>query len=1069
MIIIASSKETGDEFVRGAALRSGSRFGLVRLTLDQLASRLSAKKLGEQRLVAAGGLSIEAVCARAVFLLTGEGELDYFGGVATKPGFPIGLARTFEEVRMNRIDAGSIAGMPRGGSDLSRMVARVEGELREAGLADRAARFEAAIATADAADAPHPVGLPILILDVPVATLLEAELVAALARQSSDAFVTVQKGDQTAINLLGRLLKTGVEEIGAGDGRTSLGKLKRHLFEDTPPEKAPLDDSVMLNSFPGESRESIEISRSILLEAGRGTSFDRMAVILRAPNEYRSHLQEAFRRSGVPGYFARGTRRPHPAGRAFLALLACAADGLSARRFAEYLSLAQVPGKEKKPPIEDEGWVTPESDLLPEALIERRGPKEVPELKPDKPPAGNGTTESSRQAAGAEGALRTPWRWERLLVDSAVIGGRDRWKRRLEGLEVELRLKRQELLDEEEETRAALIDQQLEQLENLEEFALPLIDRLAELPQRARWGEWLTHLRELAVMALREPEEVLATLGELDPMSPVGPVDLYELQLVLSPRLRELAVSPPRRRYGCVFVGSTEAARGMSFDVVFLPGLAERIFPRKITDDPILLDEARRSLGEALLTTRDVRVNAERLALRLAVGAARERIYFSYPRIDVQQARPRVPSFYTLEVLRASEGQLSGFDELSKRAEATTGARLGWPAPDRPELAIDEAEYDLALLAPMREQDPEATKGAAHYLLTANPHLTRALRFRARRWLRRWTIADGLVDPDELGREALARHQLSTRSFSPTALQNFAACPYRFFLQAIHRLQPREEPVAIEVLDPLTRGALFHEAQFEVLTLLRERRALPVTEANLKAATDAVDNILDKVAKRYFDKLAPAIPRVWEDAMSMIRADLREWLRRMTEDSDGWVPDRFELSFGLADRDRPNEDPASVAYPVPVAGGLKLRGSIDLVERRADGVLRATDHKTGKIRASTHFVVEGGKALQPILYALALEDLLHARVESGRLYYCTSDGDYAEREVKVEDFSRGVAEKVVGIIGRALEDGFLPAAPDKRACDWCDYRLVCGSREEIRVERKPKDRLMGVLELRELP
>jgi CRISPR/Cas system-associated exonuclease Cas4 (RecB family) len=174
------------------------------------------------------------------------------------------------------------------------------------------------------------------------------------------------------------------------------------------------------------------------------------------------------------------------------------------------------------------------------------------------------------------------------------------------------------------------------------------------------------------------------------------------------------------------------------------------------------------------------------------------------------------------------------------------------------------------------------------------------------------------------------------------------------------------------------------------------------------------------------------------------------------------------LSFGLADRDRPNEDPASVDDPIPIAGGLHLRGSIDLVERHTSGKLRATDHKTGKVRAKTDFVVEGGKALQPIMYALALEKMLGGPVESGRLYYCTSDGGYAERVVEVDDFSRGTAEVVGQIIGRALSEGFLPAAPDRRACDWCDYRLVCGPREEIRTGRKPKDRLEDLLRLREM-
>jgi RecB family exonuclease len=1036
------------------------------MTLDQLAARLASHALARRGLAPATTLAIQAVCARTVHLLVREKQLAHFAGVAGRPGFPVALARTFDELRLNRIGADALRRLTRGGEDLATLIIRIEAELGQAGLADRAVRYEAAIEAISAGEANHPVGLPLLLLDLPVTSRVEADLIRALACQTDDAFSVAPAGDDRTIANLERALDCTAESAGDSESgqRGSLVRLRTHLFGEIATESFDLDGTVVLNSFPGEAREAVEIARWIQEEAKAGVAFDRMAVFLRAPGEYRTHLEEAFRRARIPGYFARGTTRPNPAGRALLALLACAAEGLSARRFAEYLSLAQVPDRATSE------WVPPATETLLEAaglqsdvaaeletsVESSQGPDETPDVTDDEPNAMAGT-------------VPAPWRWEQLLVESAVIGGLERWKERLDGLEAELHLRREALEDEEEETRVALIDQQLEQLGHLKRFALPLIEGLGALPERATWGDWLGRLRELASTALRDPKDVLATLEELQPMGPVGPVDLYEVQLVLAPRLRELGVAPPRRRYGQVFIGATEAARGCSFDVVFVPGLAERLFPKKIVEDSILRDEARRLLADAgSLIVQSDRVSAERLALKLAVGAASKRVYLSYPRIDVQQARPRVPSFYSLEVLRAAEGKLTGFEELGKRLESTTAARLGWPAPELPERAIDEAEYDLAVLARLRDMDPEATRGEAHYLLSANPHLARALRFRARRWLRRWTIADGLVDPDELAREALKKHQLSERSFSPTALQNFAACPYRFFLQAIHRLQPRQEAVAIEVLDPLTRGALFHEAQFTVLTLLRQNRALPVTPQNLSAATEAVDGVLDEVAGRYREELAPAIPRVWDDAMNVLRADLREWLRRMAEASDGWIPERFELSFGLADRDRPNEDPASVDDPIPIAGGLHLRGSIDLVERHTSGKLRATDHKTGKVRAKTDFVVEGGKALQPIMYALALEKMLGGPVESGRLYYCTSDGGYAERVVEVDDFSRGTAEVVGQIIGRALSEGFLPAAPDRRACDWCDYRLVCGPREEIRTGRKPKDRLEDLLRLREM-
>ena len=100
----------------------------------------------------------------------------------------------------------------------------------------------------------------------------------------------------------------------------------------------------------------------------------------------------------------------------------------------------------------------------------------------------------------------------------------------------------------------------------------------------------------------------------------------------------------------------------------------------------------------------------------------------------MDQSRPRVPSFYGLEVLRAAEGRLPGFDEMARRAEQGGAARIGWPAPDKSHEAIDDAEHDLALLEELFRLPPEQTDGTARYLLNANPHLARALRFRAQRW-----------------------------------------------------------------------------------------------------------------------------------------------------------------------------------------------------------------------------------------------------------------------------------------------------------------------------------------------
>ena len=56
--------------------------------------------------------------------------------------------------------------------------------------------------------------------------------------------------------------------------------------------------------------------------------------------------------------------------------------------------------------------------------------------------------------------------------------------------------------------------------------------------------------------------------------------------------------------------------------------------------------------------------------------------------------------------------------------------------------------------------------------------------------------------------------------------------------------------------------------------------------------------------------------------------------------------------------------------------------------------------------------------------------------------------------------------EVLQVIDRAVERGFLAAAPAPDACDRCDFRCVCGPDVTRRVARKPQDRLADLLALR---
>ena len=83
------------------------------------------------------------------------------------------------------------------------------------------------------------------------------------------------------------------------------------------------------------------------------------------------------------------------------------------------------------------------------------------------------------------------------------------------------------------------------------------------------------------------------------------------------------------------------------------------------------------------------------MRIALAAGA---RTVFSYPRIDLAQSRPRVPSFYALEIIRSAYGYLPELHEFQTAAAAAAPMRLDRPAPEQFSAAIDDTEYDLVAL-----------------------------------------------------------------------------------------------------------------------------------------------------------------------------------------------------------------------------------------------------------------------------------------------------------------------------------------------------------------------------------
>src|SRR5688572_7559947 len=427
--------------------------------------------------------------------------MDYFGVVARTPGFPRALARTLTDVRLAGIKAATLAGAGRAGHDLAALVSQAESELADASTADRAALLAAAAAGVDQEAF---LRAPLLLLDLAVENSMEEAFVARLTAVATEVLATLPAHDLSACLALERC--GGALDVVNGPRRSDLDHLRACLFSGEAPERRVLDGSLELFSAPGEGRECVEVARRILREARNGVPFDEMAVFVRSPEQYHGLLEHAFERARIHAWFDRGTRRPHPAGRAFLALLACAAEGLSASRFAEYLSLGQLP----EPGQDQPAWLASEDEVFGAASPPPTRSAPVDRFGETHAEAGQGSEGDGEQEppvgveepgrAAHAGNLRTPRRWERLIVEAAVIGGEPaRWTRRLNGLEQEFQVRldqarREDVLS----PRVAAIEDDLRRLDHLRAFALPLIAEMAAWPPLADWGEWLDRLDHLA-------------------------------------------------------------------------------------------------------------------------------------------------------------------------------------------------------------------------------------------------------------------------------------------------------------------------------------------------------------------------------------------------------------------------------------------------------------------------------------------------------------------------------------------------------------------------------------------
>src|SRR5512138_3628243 len=199
VLIVGATRDAADDLARRVTAARGATFGLHRASLMQLAVRLAAPEMARLGVAPATALGAEAVAARVSFEALRDRALGYFTPVARFPGFARALAATLGELRLGRVAPGALATLEGPARDVAELARRFEGQLEGAKVADRAALL--AIATRAAVGGALDLLrlMPMVLLDVSIASPAERAFVETLTAMSPATLATIPAGDDATL------------------------------------------------------------------------------------------------------------------------------------------------------------------------------------------------------------------------------------------------------------------------------------------------------------------------------------------------------------------------------------------------------------------------------------------------------------------------------------------------------------------------------------------------------------------------------------------------------------------------------------------------------------------------------------------------------------------------------------------------------------------------------------------------------------------------------------------------------------------------------------------------------
>jgi ATP-dependent helicase/DNAse subunit B len=235
---------------------------------------------------------------------------------------------------------------------------------------------------------------------------------------------------------------------------------------------------------------------------------------------------------------------------------------------------------------------------------------------------------------------------------------------------------------------------------------------------------------------------------------------------------------------------------------------------------------------------------------------------------------------------------------------------------------------------------------------------------------------DGVITSDiDLSTWIAEERFPSDRIWSPTQLETYATCPFRFFLERVIRLTPLKEVDL--TLSSADKGTLIHQTLCDFFSEWCREESRQITPKNLETAL----SLLKKYATDNSEKFRFHSPAWYATIQALIGdGDVPGLLDRFVQkeadrENSSLTPFAFELDIKTEPSREGDGD--SVPYVTLDHGEgepVRIQGRIDRVDCSREGFFAIIDYKTGITYPKAIDIAEGS-ALQLPLYILALEKM----------------------------------------------------------------------------------------------